>query len=123
MGKIPYLITVVWMPIPTHLDSHIDEKRWLQVLNTGRFHYQPYLSVNPLVPPLHLPLFMCTEYHTTQCPACGQSYLIYVEFCKDFRPPLVRCPKGTTVSRIAMKEGGCTSRLCPNGKNGGCSSM
>ncbi|KAK3311668.1 uncharacterized protein B0T15DRAFT_82568 [Chaetomium strumarium] len=66
---------------------------------------------------------MCTEHHTTVCPACGKDYLVYVEFCKDFHPPLLRCPKGTVIVRQAMEQGGCPSRICPNSPGGGCALM
>ncbi|KAK1758013.1 hypothetical protein QBC47DRAFT_294461 [Echria macrotheca] len=66
---------------------------------------------------------MCTEHITSDCPACGKDYLVYVEFCKDFHPPLSRCPRGTVVSRIEMEEGDCPSPVCPNSRNGGCAVM
>ncbi|KAK4247629.1 hypothetical protein C7999DRAFT_41061 [Corynascus novoguineensis] len=66
---------------------------------------------------------MCTEYHTSVCPACGKDYLVYVEFCKAFHPPLESCPQGTAIARIAMEQGGCPSRICPNSPGGGCALM
>lgn len=66
---------------------------------------------------------MCTEYHSSVCPACGKDYLVYVEFCKDFHPPLVTCPIGVFIAYIVMDQGGCPSRICPNGPEGGCSLM
>ncbi|KAK4157414.1 hypothetical protein C8A00DRAFT_11792 [Chaetomidium leptoderma] len=66
---------------------------------------------------------MCIEHHSSVCPACGKDYLIYVEFCKNFRPPLVACLVGTTIQRIVMEQGGCPSRICPNSPGGGCALM
>lgn len=66
---------------------------------------------------------MCTEHITEDCPACGKGYLVFVEFCKDFYPPLVICPKGTAVDRNQLQDGGCPSPVCPNSRNGGCSVM
>ncbi|KAK4180501.1 hypothetical protein QBC36DRAFT_26891 [Triangularia setosa] len=66
---------------------------------------------------------MCTEHLTGNCPACGKDYLVFVEFCKDYHPPLMTCPNGTTVVRLEMEEGGCPSPVCPNSRNGGCAVM
>ncbi|KAK4041486.1 hypothetical protein C8A01DRAFT_14776 [Parachaetomium inaequale] len=66
---------------------------------------------------------MCTEHHSSVCPACGKDYLVYVEFCKAFHPPLVTCPTGTVAVRIPMEQGGCPSRICPNSPGGGCALM
>lgn len=63
---------------------------------------------------------MCTEHTTTNCPACGKDYLVYVEFCKKFHPPLLQCPEGTSVNRVEMQDGRCPSPVCPNSRNGGC---
>ncbi|KAK1773881.1 hypothetical protein QBC45DRAFT_62049 [Copromyces sp. CBS 386.78] len=66
---------------------------------------------------------MCIEHVTHDCPACGKDYLVYVEFCKDFHPPLIRCPNGTFRKRLKMNDGGCPSPTCPNSRHGGCSLM
>ncbi|KAK4139945.1 uncharacterized protein C8A04DRAFT_15396 [Dichotomopilus funicola] len=66
---------------------------------------------------------MCTEHHSSVCPACGKDYLVYVEFCQAFRPPLLYCLNGTIVARIEMERGGCPSRICPNSAAGGCALM
>ncbi|KAK0654986.1 hypothetical protein B0T16DRAFT_316640 [Cercophora newfieldiana] len=66
---------------------------------------------------------MCTEHITTDCPACGKEYLVYVEFCKHFHPPNFRCPLGIEVNRMEMGEGDCPSPVCPNSRNGGCTVM
>jgi hypothetical protein len=62
---------------------------------------------------------MCTE-HVWPCPVCGKQYLVYVEFCKDYHPPLLTCPNGTVVADFNMDDGGCPSPVCPNGRHGGC---
>ncbi|KAI1343434.1 hypothetical protein F5Y15DRAFT_370042 [Xylariaceae sp. FL0016] len=64
-------------------------------------------------------LLMCTE-HTSECPVCGKEYLVYVKFCPDFHPPLLRCPRGTAVERGGMQEGRCPSPVCPYSRTGGC---
>ena len=64
-------------------------------------------------------LLMCTE-HTADCPVCGKVYLVYVEFCRSFHPPLLVCPNGTAVNEIEMAEGFCPSPVCPNSHTGGC---
>ncbi|KAK4451133.1 hypothetical protein QBC34DRAFT_447753 [Podospora aff. communis PSN243] len=66
---------------------------------------------------------MCTEHITTDCPACGKEYLVYVEFCQHFHPPLLYCPRGTAVNRMEMGDGDCPSPVCPNSRNGGCAVM
>lgn len=66
---------------------------------------------------------MCTEHITTNCPACGKDYLVYVEFCKHYHPPLLYCTIGTIINRLDMVEGGCPSLVCPNSRNGGCAMM
>ncbi|KAI1379925.1 hypothetical protein F4677DRAFT_299040 [Hypoxylon crocopeplum] len=63
---------------------------------------------------------MCTE-HTAECPVCGKQYLIYVEFCKDYHPPLLRCPRGIDKTNEDMQEGRCPSPVCPYSRTGGCS--
>ncbi len=66
---------------------------------------------------------MCIEYHNSACPACGEVYLVYVGFCKDYHPPLLNCPGGTVVAYLVMRNGDCRSRICPNGADGGCALM
>jgi len=66
---------------------------------------------------------MCVEHITTDCPACGKDYLVYVEICRSFHPPLLYCPVGTYVNRVDMREGDCPSPVCPNSRNGGCMVM
>ncbi|KAI1129973.1 hypothetical protein F5Y10DRAFT_137934 [Nemania abortiva] len=63
---------------------------------------------------------MCTE-HVSECPVCGKEYLVYVEFCRHFHPPLVRCPQGTVQENEDMQEGRCPSPVCPYSRTGGCS--
>ncbi|KAI6085238.1 hypothetical protein F4821DRAFT_151848 [Hypoxylon rubiginosum] len=62
---------------------------------------------------------MCTE-HTAECPVCGKQYLIYVEFCKHYHPPLLRCPIGIAEVNEDMQEGRCPSPVCPYSRTGGC---
>lgn len=62
---------------------------------------------------------MCTE-HTADCPVCGKEYLIFVEFCHEYHPPLLACPRGKTVETSSMEEGLCPSPVCPNSITGGC---
>jgi hypothetical protein len=62
---------------------------------------------------------MCTE-HTAECPVCRKTYLVFVEFCSVYRPPLLACPLGTLVCSIDMPEGSCPSPVCPNSRVGGC---
>jgi len=62
---------------------------------------------------------MCKE-HTSECPVCGKEYLIYVEFCHKYHPPLLACPTGTVVVSIEMEEGLCPSPVCPFSRSGGC---
>lgn len=66
---------------------------------------------------------MCIEYHNSACPACGKVYLVYVEFCRDYHPPLLYCPGGIVIAYLAMGDGHCPSRICPNGADGGCALM
>ncbi|KAK0633820.1 hypothetical protein B0T14DRAFT_416999 [Immersiella caudata] len=66
---------------------------------------------------------MCTEHITADCPACGKEYLVYVEFCQHFQPPLLYCLRGTVVNRMEMGDGDCPSPVCPNSRNGGCAVM
>ncbi|KAH7628958.1 hypothetical protein B0T09DRAFT_359058 [Sordaria sp. MPI-SDFR-AT-0083] len=66
---------------------------------------------------------MCIEHVTHDCAACGKDYLVYVEFCKEFHPPLTRCPNGTIRQRMDMDDGGCPSPTCPNSRHGGCNLM
>lgn len=62
---------------------------------------------------------MCIE-HTAECPVCGKQYLIYVEFCKDYHPPLLQCPRGIRDENEDMIEGRCPSPVCPYSRTGGC---
>ncbi|KAI1468393.1 uncharacterized protein F4812DRAFT_426563 [Daldinia caldariorum] len=64
-------------------------------------------------------ILMCTE-HTAECPVCGKQYLVYVEFCKDYHPPLLRCPRGIAEENEDMQEGRCPSPVCPYSRTGGC---
>ncbi|KAG7149634.1 hypothetical protein HYQ46_001448 [Verticillium longisporum] len=36
-------------------------------------------------------------------------FLIYVEFCHEYRPPLIHCLSGTTTNLLDMVEGRCHS--------------
>ncbi|KAK0387741.1 hypothetical protein NLU13_3986 [Sarocladium strictum] len=65
---------------------------------------------------------MCTE-HTSECPVCGKIHLLYVAFCQDYHPPLLRCPQGTSVVHSETREGQCPSPVCPNSIRGGCRVM
>jgi hypothetical protein len=64
-------------------------------------------------------VFMCTE-HTARCPVCRKEYLIFVEFCNRFHPPLVACPDGKNTELEEMPDGFCPSPVCPNSISGGC---
>ena len=62
---------------------------------------------------------MCVE-HYRSCPVCGKQYLLYVVFCREYHPPLVRCPRGVTQEDEEMVEGRCPSPVCPYNHTGGC---
>ncbi|KAI5924473.1 hypothetical protein F4810DRAFT_125501 [Camillea tinctor] len=62
---------------------------------------------------------MCTE-HTSECPVCGKRYLVYVEFCRYYHPPLLRCLRGIAHVQEDMEEGKCPSPVCPYSRTGGC---
>ncbi|KAI1486497.1 hypothetical protein F5X96DRAFT_654811 [Biscogniauxia mediterranea] len=62
---------------------------------------------------------MCTE-HTSECPVCGKQYLVYVEFCRYYHPPLLRCVRGIAHVQEDMEEGKCPSPVCPYSRTGGC---
>ena len=66
---------------------------------------------------------MCIEYYHGPCIACGESFMVFVEFCGHYQTPMCQCPGGTVVAYIVMKDGGCNSLICPNGANGGCAVM
>lgn len=62
---------------------------------------------------------MCIE-HTAECPVCRKKYLVFVQFCLHYHPPLLSCVAGTFVGEIEMGEGSCPSPVCPNSRVGGC---
>ncbi len=88
------------------------------------------LPNRPLILPLSLQeeklesttALMCTE-HAGECPVCGKEFLIYVEFCPEYHPPLLRCPNGTVINSSDLVEGVCPSPVCPNSRTGGCQVM
>jgi hypothetical protein len=95
--------------------SHVNLSRYLlsfiTVLQNLLAKYKSKLNV-----------LMCTE-HTADCPVCGKDYLVYVEFCQEYHPPVLVCPNGTVVEQVEMREGVCPSPVCPNSRTGGCQVM
>lgn len=65
---------------------------------------------------------MCKQ-HTAECQVCRKEYLVYVEFCHEFHPPQLVCPRGMLFVREVMREGQCPSPVCPNSLRGGCRVM
>ncbi|KAH7161321.1 hypothetical protein EDB81DRAFT_341761 [Dactylonectria macrodidyma] len=68
------------------------------------------------------PSFSAPAY-TADCQVCGKDYLVLVEFCHDFHPPLLFCPWGMLFFRHNMRDGQCPSPVCPNSLRGGCRVM
>lgn len=62
---------------------------------------------------------MCSE-HTSECPVCRKKYLVFIEFCPEYHPPRLICPRGISTDDIEMNEGSCPSPVCPNSRIGGC---
>jgi hypothetical protein len=65
---------------------------------------------------------MCTQ-HSAACQVCGKEYLVYVEFCHAFHPPMLVCPLGLLLLGNDMRDGQCPSPVCPNSLRGGCRVM
>jgi hypothetical protein len=101
-------------PIPSTLDT-ISRRTTPEI----RRHCAPEAERNVPEPNLGGASAMCTA-HKRWCHVCGMYWLLYVEFCHDFHPPLAACPHGENIDLKHMPGSQCPSPTCPNSRSGGC---